>query len=173
MTGLSGAGKTTLAQHLFKRLRKEGYSALVLDGDEIRRQAHSRLGFSAADIRLNNRLVAERCLQLVDTYDFIIVTLISPFRDSRAEARKLLGNIYTEIFINVSIEEAIRRDVKGLYKRALNGEISNFIGISPEIPYEEPQNPELTIDTGQYAISEAIEKIWTYLHTNLRASSFG
>jgi len=137
LTGLSGAGKSTIAKRFADILTQEGHSVKILDGDEIREHKHQQLKFNVKDIQKNNELIAELCLRAINNYDFILVTVISPFIDSRQKNCHHIGENYNEIYIKVAIETAIKRDTKGLYKKALEGEIENFIGISEQTPYEE------------------------------------
>ena len=146
-TGLSGSGKSTIAAGLYDELTKRGKKVKTIDGDEIRKNDHHQLGFTPEDIRKNNRLVAEMCKSLQQDYDYILVALISPFTDSRKKARDIIGKGFIEVYVKAAIETLIARDIKGLYKKALNGQIENFIGLSPAVPYEPPQNPEICIDT--------------------------
>ena len=128
---------------LYDRLARKGKKVKVLDGDEIRKGIHRHMGFSPDDIKKNNLLVAQLCKSLKNEYDYILVALISPFLESRKKARVLIGNGFVEIYIKASMDTLIRRDVKGLYRRALSSQIDNFIGISPCVPYEPPQTPEI------------------------------
>jgi len=158
-TGLSGSGKSTLAELLNKHLQERGYKTLVIDGDDVREKLHKHLGFSPEDIMENNRLILEMCLENIGKYDFVLVPVISPFKKSRQLSREKLGVNFVEIFVNASIETCIKRDVKGLYQKALRNEIQNFIGISKNAPYELPENPEIEIQTDTSTIDEALEKI--------------
>lgn len=145
-TGLSGSGKTSIANIVHEELKKIGKKVMVIDGDVIRATLHKELGFTPAHIRENNRLIASMCHDNLEKYDFILVPIISPFRQSRDFARKLLFSCFIEVYVNASIDECIRRDVKGLYRKALAGLIDNFIGIDANVPYEAPDNPEIIID---------------------------
>ena len=147
-TGLSGAGKTTIARGLKEALISGGRSVLMLDGDEMRRTLHAHLGFTPEDIKKNNELIAGICVANRSKYDVICVPLISPFTESRANARRMIGPKFTEVYIKSTLDAVIERDAKGLYKRALKGEIDNFIGISRSVPYEEPTCADIVIDTG-------------------------
>ena len=156
LTGLSGAGKSTIAKRFADILTQEGHSVKILDGDDIRENKHQKLKFTVKDIQKNNELIAKLCLKEIKNYDFILVTVISPFIESRNKNCYLIGKNYNEIYIKVAIATAIKRDTKGLYKKALEGEINNFIGISEHTPYEEPQNPELVIDTNTHDIENSV-----------------
>jgi len=162
-TGLSGSGKTTIANSLSEILIKQNYKVKILDGDEIRESIHSDLGFSPEDIAVNNQKVAFLCKEMIGTYDFIIVPIISPFSRSRKIAREIIGLHFFEIYIKSSLDYVISRDVKGLYKKALNGEIDNFIGIDPTVPYEIPTNPDIIIDTKTEKISESVLKLLKFI----------
>ena len=147
-TGLSGSGKTTIALALKQRLDAQGKKVLILDGDDVRAKINRRLGFSREDIKKNNELIAGICVANRSKYDVICVPLISPFTESRANARRMIGPKFTEVYIKSTLDAVIERDAKGLYKRALKGEIDNFIGISRSVPYEEPTCADIVIDTG-------------------------
>jgi len=162
-TGLSGSGKTTIAINLFKELIRKNYKAKILDGDEIRESIHTDLGFSPEDIELNNQKVASLCKKLVKEYDIIIVPIISPFSRSRKLARKIIGAEFVEVYIKSSLANVISRDVKGLYKKALKGEIDNFIGIASNVPYEIPKSPDFTLDTNEEKISESVTKLLKFI----------
>ena len=162
-TGLSGSGKTTISNEVKNYLEYEQNKVLILDGDDVRKRFHSHLGFTPEDILENNRLICEICLNEKEKYDFIIVPIISPFRESRVKARSLLGSNFIEVFLSCSIEECRKRDVKGLYKQALAGEIENFIGISKNTPYESPDNPEIILNTETETVQESLKKILSFL----------
>lgn len=162
-TGLSGSGKTTIANELKKKIENRGYTARVFDGDNIRNSEHKHLGFTRDDIEENNRLISYLCLKNIDSYDFILVPIISPFIKSREMARKILGDSFIEIYLSASLTECMRRDVKGLYKKALSGEIENFIGLSRDVPYQIPRTPEIMVDTQKESITESVERILSYL----------
>jgi len=158
-TGISGAGKTTIANALSQVLSSKDLTSKIIDGDVVRAEQHAHLGFTPGDIRENNRLVAELCVKHCGLYDYILVPIISPFKQSREQAKVIIGEGFREIYVKISLKEAIRRDTKGLYKKALNGEINNFIGIDPNVPYEEPINPYLLLDSEHETLAECIERI--------------
>ncbi len=162
-TGLSGSGKSTIAGGLVKVLETRKYSSLVLDGDQIRNTLHSNLKFTPDDIKENNRAIVSICEASRAEYDFILVSVISPFRESREYARTQLGPGFSEIYVKADLQECIRRDVKGLYKKALEGMIENFIGISPNTPYEEPLCPDIILDTQKKGISTCIDIILNHI----------
>jgi len=167
-TGMSGAGKTTIAEELYKKLIEQSQEVRLLDGDVIRKELHTDLSFTPDDIKKNNTLVVELCKKLQSDNDYILVAVISPFEESRKSARERIGNDFIEVYVKSSTETLIRRDVKGLYKRALRGEIENFIGISASVPYEPPQNPDICIDTEKLGCWEAVGIILTYLREQMK-----
>lgn len=162
-TGLSGSGKTTISDLVHAELKKMGKKVMVIDGDVVRLTVHKKLGFTLEDIKENNRLISVMCYNNLGNYDVILVPIISPFRESRDYARGLLLSQFVEVYISAGIEECVKRDVKGLYKRALAGLIDNFIGIDPRVPYETPVNPELKIDTKNDDPESSANKILQYI----------
>ena len=162
-TGLSGSGKTTLAGALRNELLGFGKTCEILDGDAVRSSLNRHLGFSRADIRENNKLLAELALEKSKKYDFVLVSAISPFREDRAMARSLACKNFIELFVDCSLEKCIERDVKGLYKKALAGEINNFIGVSASNPYEIPENPDFAVKTVIEPMEESLSKLLAFL----------
>ena len=160
LTGLPGSGKTTIAQKLLKELKQRNLKVELFDGDEVRRNLSKGLGFSKEDRDTHNKRIIYVCELLTRNSVNTIVSLISPYRSTRAYARQNLPK-FVETYLKCSIEECIRRDPKGLYKKALAGEITNMTGI--QAPYEEPQNPELTLDTendsSNFNLSKTIKKL--------------
>ena len=145
-TGLSGSGKSTIANALEELLSSQGRHTYLLDGDNVRQGLNRDLGFSDEDRVENIRRVAEVARLMADAGLIVIVAFISPFRMDRKMARDLMaGGAFVEIFIDTPIEECIRRDPKGLYKKALSGLINDFTGISS--PYEAPEEPEIHLRT--------------------------
>jgi adenylyl-sulfate kinase len=151
LTGFSGAGKTTIGNSLVENLKKYE-KVIMLDGDELRKGLNSDLGFSMEDRAENIRRVAHTAKLLSDSGLLVITTLISPTKNSREQARKIIGENFIECYIKSDIEICIKRDVKGLYKKAISGEIKEFTGISSI--YEIPQKPELILDTQNLTIGE-------------------
>jgi adenylyl-sulfate kinase len=147
-TGMSGAGKSTLANGLRDALQGAGRKVLILDGDDVRTRLHRHLGFTPKDIRLNNELIVGLCEQHRADHDYIIVPIISPYRDSRAAARRRLSPDFHEIYVHAALDVLHDRDTKGLYGAARRKEIDNLIGVSPSSPYDVPAAPDLQIDTG-------------------------
>lgn len=158
LTGLSGAGKTTLANELDRILYSQGCHAYVLDGDNLRCGISSDLGFNEEDRSENIRRAAEITKILVDAGLIVIVSLISPFRGDRSFARSIFeADRFFEIYINTPLSVCEERDPKGLYKKARGGAIKNFTGI--DSPYEPPVCPEMIIETEGFSISQCAEKI--------------
>jgi bifunctional enzyme CysN/CysC len=157
-TGLSGAGKSTVANLVEKRLHALGRHTYTLDGDNVRHGLNKDLGFTDADRVENIRRVAEVSKLMVDAGLIVLVSFISPFRSERRLARELMqpGEFY-EVFVDTPIEEAEKRDPKGLYKKARRGELKNFTGI--DSPYERPENPEIHLHTALYSPEAAAEQI--------------
>ena len=158
LTGLSGSGKSTIANALEKELYAEGKKTYVLDGDNIRHGLNKDLGFNDKDRVENIRRVAEVAKLMCDAGLIVITAFISPFRTERDMARSLFQNgEFKEIFISTPLNIAEQRDPKGLYKKARKGEIPNFTGINS--PYEKPLNPELSLDTSKTSITQCVKKI--------------
>ena len=158
MTGLSGSGKTSIANALEKKLYKLQKHTYILDGDNLRHGLNSDLNFNKNDRNENIRRVGETAKLMVDSGLNVIVGLISPFRVERDWVRSLFSpNQFKEIYISTSINVCEKRDVKGLYQMARRDKIKNFTGITS--PYEEPRNPELTIDTQNMTIDECVQKV--------------
>ncbi|WP_068878123.1 MULTISPECIES: sulfate adenylyltransferase subunit CysN [unclassified Phenylobacterium] len=161
-TGLSGSGKSTIANLLEKRLAAEGRHTYLLDGDNVRHGLNRDLGFTDEDRVENIRRVAEVSKLMVDAGLIVLVSFISPFRAERRLARELLGEgEFVEVFVDTPLAEAEKRDVKGLYAKARKGELKNFTGI--DSPYEEPENAEIRIDTTQLTAEQAAEAIFGWL----------
>ncbi len=155
-TGLSGSGKSTLSTALEAVLLERGLRVEVLDGDEVRTNLSKGLGFSKEDRDTNIRRIGYVCNLLSRNGVAAVSAAISPYREIRDEVRGTIEN-FVEVYTRCSIEELARRDPKGLYKRALAGEIPNFTGVSD--PYEEPVNPEIVCDTEQESLEESLERI--------------
>lgn len=160
LTGLPGSGKTTIARILESELRERNEKVEVLDGDEVRMGLSPQLGFSAEDRNLHNYRVIYISKLLMRNNVNVIVGLISPYRKTREYARSELDR-FIEVFVKASVDECVRRDPKGLYKRALAGEIKQFTGIDD--PYEEPLSPEISIDTEQETPEESAQKIFQFM----------
>ena len=171
-TGLSGAGKSTLANQVAEELRRRGLNVEILDGDEIRTNLSKGLGFSKEDRDTNIKRIGYVCKLLTRNGVVAISAAISPYKEVRDFNRREIGN-FIEIYVKCSIEELTRRDVKGLYKKALAGEVKNFTGISD--PYEAPEHPEITIDSETQREPESLRSILDYLQRNgwIPAASVG
>jgi len=164
-TGLSGSGKSTIANALQKRLFALGKHSFSLDGDNVRHGLNRDLGFTDADRVENIRRVANVAKLMSDAGLITLVSFISPFRAERQMARNMMADgEFIEIHVDTPLDVAEQRDVKGLYKKARSGEIKNFTGISS--PYEAPENPELRIDTVDHSPDDAAEEILDYLREN-------
>ncbi len=160
LTGLSGAGKTTLAVLLEREMRARDLAVEVLDGDEIRTNLSKGLGFSKEDRDTNIRRIGYVCRLLSRNHVAAISAAISPYREVRDEVRRLIeadGAAFIEVFMKCPIEVLAERDVKGLYKKALAGELMGFTGVSD--PYEEPLAPEVVIESNREAVEFSMTKI--------------
>jgi adenylylsulfate kinase len=160
-TGLSGAGKSTIAHSLEEQLFRSGCLSYVFDGDNVRHGLCSDLGFSAADRTENIRRIAEMCKLFIDAGVVSLTAFISPLHSDRAMVRKMMGEDFIEVYCRCPVEVCEERDVKGLYKKARSGEIKDFTGISA--PYEAPENPDLTIDTDKESLGECVERVMNLL----------
>lgn len=158
LTGLSGAGKSTLATATAARLRGQGYLVEVLDGDELRSELSPDLGFAPGDREMHNTRVMYVAGLLSRNGITVIVPMISPYRRIRETANKRLPG-YCEIYVRCPLDECVRRDPKGLYRRAMSGEIRNFTGIGD--PYEEPLSPAIVVDTGRDSVGKCVDAIIT------------
>ena len=156
LTGLPGSGKTAIARGLEKRLSAKGLPVEVLDGDEVRKWLSPEAGFSREDRERHIKRVAHVSKLLAKHGVAVIVSLVSPYRSVREYARKLVGD-FVEVYVKCSLETCIKRDPKGLYKKALAGEIKNMTGIQD--PYEEPLNPEVVVDTEHWSLDQCVETI--------------
>ncbi len=162
LTGLSGSGKSTIANELEYQLNKMNYHTYLLDGDNIRNGLNSDLGFSDTDRKENIRRISEVAKLFLDAGIITITAFISPFIEDREKAREIIGEDFIEVFIDTPIEVCIKRDPKGLYQKALNGEIKEFTGINS--PYEKPKNPDIHIETAKTNISLSVALIIKYLN---------
>lgn len=167
LTGLSGSGKSTIAQHLERRLHNEGYFAQVLDGDNIRSGINNNLGFSEADRTENIRRIAEVAKLYLHSGIITINSFISPTRAIRQGVREIVGKgDFLEIFIDAPLAVCEQRDVKGLYARARKGEIRDFTGI--DAPYEAPETPDLVIATDKTDVDEAVDQLYHFLMPHIQ-----
>lgn len=160
-TGLSGSGKSTIANAVEKTLLQGGRPTYLLDGDNIRHGLNKDLGFTIGDRQENIRRIAEVSKLFVDAGIITLTAFISPLRQDRHDVRQLLGDRFIEIFMDCSLEVCESRDPKGLYKKARTGEIKNFTGI--DSPYEKPINPEITVGTDKQSVEDCAGDIVKYL----------
>jgi adenylylsulfate kinase len=163
-TGLSGSGKSTIANAVSNELFRRGISEYVLDGDNIRHGLNKDLGFSDYDRTENIRRIGEVAKLFVDSGKVVTTAFISPFRSDRDQVRALFEDgEFIEVFVQCPIEECERRDPKQLYAKARRGEIKDFTGI--DSPYEAPEQPEITLHSDQVTVEEAVEQVFDYLKT--------
>ena len=166
-TGLSGSGKSTIANALERKLHEEGYKTYALDGDNIRQGINQDLTFSAEDRTENIRRIAEVAHLLVDAGVIVLAAFVSPYKKDRENIVNIVGNDnFVEIFVNTSLEECEKRDVKGLYKKARSGEIKNFTGVNA--PYEAPDNPDVEVITDNLSVDESVLKIYNTIKQKLK-----
>ena len=168
-TGLSGAGKSTIATLVEGELRARGWRVETLDGDEVRTNLSKGLGFSKEDRDTNIRRIALVAHLLSRNGVATITAAISPYREIRDEARALMGDRFVEIYVEASVEECARRDVKGLYEKAFRGEIKEFTGVSD--PYEPPIDPEITVHTEVETPDESAGKVLAYLDSRVQIAA--
>jgi adenylylsulfate kinase len=170
ITGLSGSGKSTLASGLEKALAEKGYFTQVLDGDNIRSGINNNLGFTDEDRTENIRRISEINKLFLNCGIITINAFISPTNDIRHIAKEIIGkDDFIEVFVDAPVEVCIKRDPKGLYKKALSGEIKNFTGISS--PFDRPDNADLTINTSELSIDEGIKKALEYVISKVEVKS--
>ena len=161
-TGLSASGKSTIANCIEKQLFDRGIRTYVLDGDNVRHGLNANLGFSAEDRKENIRRIGEVSRLMVDAGLIVFACFISPYREDRDAVRKLFSeDDFFEVYVKCPIEECEKRDPKGQYKKARAGIIKNYTGISA--PYEEPESPELVIDTSKLTVEESADRILLFL----------
>jgi len=171
-TGLSGSGKSTLADAVEIELHKKSISTYTLDGDNIRRGINKNLGFSKQDRGENIRRIAEISNLFIDAGIVVLAAFVSPYASDREDLMKTVGREnFIEIFVNTSLSECEKRDVKGLYKKARNGDINNMTGISA--PYEKPKKPDIEIITDNKSIDSCVKIILKYIETRIYLSKKG
>ena len=159
-TGLSGSGKSTIANALDDELNKLGKKTYILDGDNIRMGLNKDLTFSPQDRKENIRRISEVAKLFADSGTIVLTAFISPYIADRQDARDLIGDDFNEVFIDTDVEECIKRDPKGLYKKALAGEIKGFTGI--DAPYEKPNNAEVTLKN--MSITESVNNLLKFIN---------
>ncbi len=161
MTGFSGAGKSTIANALEKKLFSTGKHTMLLDGDNVRMGLNKNLGFGEKDRIENIRRIAEVSKLMNDAGLIVLTAFISPYQSDRRKAKKIIGEQFIEVYVSTSLEECEKRDVKGLYKAARSGKIFDFTGITS--PYEKPENPDIIVDTENMSVDECISHILDHL----------
>ena len=161
ITGISGAGKTTLASNINAVLNSNQHASVILDGDEIRKKMSKDLGFSIKDRDENIRRIA--CMSELLSHQNIItiVSVISPMKNQRAYAKEVYGDNFNEVYLKASLDQCIEKDTKGLYKQALDRKEANFTALTS--PYEEPENPNLLIDTNLKTIEQSVQILKEFL----------
>ncbi len=166
-TGLSGSGKSTLANALEKKLHQDGIKTYSLDGDNIRKGINKDLSFSPEDRTENIRRIAEIANLFVDAGMVVLAAFVSPYKKDRKNIEDIVGkDNFVEIFVNTSLEECEKRDVKGLYKKARKGEIKDFTGI--DAPYEAPDQPDIEVKTDLMSIEESVQFIYERINKKLK-----
>jgi adenylylsulfate kinase len=161
-TGLSASGKSTIAHHLEKDLFDRGIRCYVLDGDNVRHGINSNLGFSREDRRENLRRIAEVSKLFVDAGIVVLAAFISPYREDRTFVKEIIGpDHFFEVFVSCPVEVCENRDPKGLYKKARAGVIKNYTGV--DAPYEEPDHPDITLNTEALSVDESVEQVLRFL----------
>ena len=166
-TGLSGSGKSTIANALEHKLYQEGIKTYALDGDNIRKGINNDLTFSPEDRKENIRRIAEVANLMVDAGVVVLAAFVSPYKKDRENIARIVGNDnFVEIFVNTSLEECERRDVKGLYKKARAGEIKDFTGVNA--PYEAPDSADVEIVTDGLSIEECVLRIYDKIKPKLK-----
>jgi len=166
-TGLSGSGKSTIANALETRLFEKKIKTYTLDGDNIRKGINNDLSFSKEDRTENIRRIAEISKLFVDAGMVVLAAFISPYKKDREAIKNIVGkNNFVEVYINTSVEECEKRDVKGLYKKARMGEIKDFTGVNA--PYELPESPDIEINTEQYSVDQSVTKIINVINKKLK-----
>lgn len=166
-TGLSGSGKSTIANAVEQQLFDSGFKTYTLDGDNIRQGINKGLGFTAEDRAENLRRIAEVAKLFVDSGQICMAAFVSPTRSDRQIVKDIIGeNDFIEVFVDTPLEICEQRDVKGLYAKARKGEIQNFTGISA--PYEAPENPEIQVKTEHKPIEESAKEVFDYINTHLK-----
>ena len=166
-TGLSGSGKSTIANELEKTLFEKEIHTYLLDGDNVRKGLNNNLSFSPEDRSENIRRIAEVANLMIDAGLVVIASFVSPYKEDRENVKRIVGyDNFVEVFVNTPIEECERRDVKGLYAKARAGEIKNFTGINA--PYEAPTVPDVEIDTTMVSVEEAVALILSAINRRFK-----
>jgi len=161
LTGLSGSGKSTIANALERKLLDAGFLTYLLDGDNLRHGLNGDLGFEEADRKENIRRVIEVSRLFLDAGIITLISIISPYMEERKKARNHIGKDYVEIYVKCPVTICKTRDPKKLYEKAEKGEIKNFTGL--DSPYEEPVDPEIVLETDKYSVDECVDRVFQYL----------
>ncbi|SRX54905.1 adenylyl-sulfate kinase [Aequorivita sp. CIP111184] len=170
-TGLSGSGKSTIANALEKKLFQKDVHTYLLDGDNVRKGLNNNLTFSPEDRTENIRRIAEVAHLMIDAGLVVIASFISPYREDRENVKRIVGyGNFVEVFVNTPIEECERRDVKGLYAKARAGEIENFTGVNA--PYEAPMAPDVEIDTTVVSVEDSVALILTEIEKRIKSKLY-
>lgn len=166
-TGLSGSGKSTIADALEKALFTNGYHTYLLDGDNVRKGLNNNLSFSPEDRTENIRRIAEVANLMIDAGLIVLASFVSPYTEDRENVKRIVGySNFIEVFVNTPIAECERRDTKGLYAKARAGEIQNFTGVNA--PYEDPMVPDIEIDTTKVSVNEAVSLILSQFEERIK-----
>uniref|UniRef100_UPI00404B8D3F adenylyl-sulfate kinase n=1 Tax=Gelidibacter sp. TaxID=2018083 RepID=UPI00404B8D3F len=166
-TGLSGSGKSTIANAVELELHKKGIKTYILDGDNIRKGINKDLSFSPEDRTENIRRIAEIANLMIDAGLVVLAAFVSPYKKDREEIKRIVKDVnFVEVYVNTTVEECEKRDVKGLYKKARVGEIKNMTGISA--PYEAPEAPDVEIKTEKVSVEQATVKIIEFIKPKLK-----
>jgi adenylylsulfate kinase len=169
-TGLSGSGKSTIANLVEQSLFNKGVRTYTLDGDNIRKGINNDLSFSPEDRTENIRRIAEISHLMIDAGLAVLAAFVSPYKKDRENIRTIVKDVnFVEIYINTSVEECERRDVKGLYKKARAGEIKNMTGISA--PYEAPENPDVEVNTEEENLEDSVKRIVDFIDKKLKLNN--
>lgn len=168
LTGLSGAGKSTVALGVEHALHQLGYQVYVLDGDNVRAGLNKDLGFSPQDRHENLRRIAEVAALFAQSGSLVVTAFISPYQSDRDQARAIIGDGFHEVHVHAGLDVCEARDPKGLYKRARAGEIPEFTGISA--PFEAPAQPDLLVDTGELDISNSVHRVIDHVESHFTLS---
>lgn len=169
-TGLSGSGKSTIANVVEQELFKLGINTYILDGDNIRKGINNDLSFTPEDRTENIRRIAEIAKLMIDAGVVVLAAFVSPYKKDRENIKSIVKDVnFVEIYVNTSVVECERRDVKGLYKKARLGEIKNMTGISA--PYEAPEHPDIEIKTEDISINKAVEKVLNFIQPKLKLNN--
>jgi adenylylsulfate kinase-like enzyme len=153
-TGLSGSGKTTLARKAFSYLKGKKQRVRIIDGDIFRNKEEISI-FTPEGIIINNEKIIDLCQKMQNDYDYILVTVIAPFEKTRIIAKEIFKNNYIEVYVKAEMDTVTKRDTKGLYKKAMQGNLQYLIGLDSRVPYEEPVNPKIVIDTNSDNIQKS------------------